>query len=120
MKCIVKRGCFFQPSANLRVFVRGVVVRDQMQIKVARCFAVDLLEEPEPFDMGVACLGAGDQFSGQLAERGEQRDRAVPDIVVRHGGRALRRQRKTQLRAFERLALALLVAARARAPWPAD
>src|SRR5947208_1394231 len=93
------------------MLVRGVVVSDQMQIELARRLAVNLLEKAQPFDMGVARLGAGDQFAGQLDECGKQRDRAMPGIIVRHGAGALGRQRQAQLRAFERLALAFLVAA---------
>ena len=56
-------------------------------------------------------LGPGYQFPGQLAKRCEQRDRAVADVIVRHCGRAFRRRRQSQLRAFKRLTLAFLVTA---------
>ena len=106
----VEAWMLFQPGLNSGVFVSGVIVRDQMQVEVAGRLSIDLLEKAEPFDMRVACLGACDQLAGQLAEGSEQRDGAVPDIIVRHRGRALWRQGKAQLGAFERLALAFLIA----------
>ena len=40
---------FFQPPPHLGVFVRGVVVGDQMQLEGARRLAIDLLEKTQPF-----------------------------------------------------------------------
>jgi hypothetical protein len=55
------------------VFVSGVVVRDQMQHFVLGCFAVDLLEELQPLEVGVALLALADdlrrsRFFGQSAK----------------------------------------------------
>ena len=47
---------FFQPRFHFRVFVGGVVVDDQMQLKVLGCFSVDLLEEIQPLLMPVLVL----------------------------------------------------------------
>ena len=120
VKCIVKRGCFSSQARTFGMLVGGVVVGDQMQIELARRLAIDLLEKAQPFDMGVVRLGPGDQFAGQLAQGGKQRDRAVPGIIVRHGGWAFRRQRQAQLGAFERLALAISRRSTAPAPGPVD
>ena len=54
------------------MLVRGVVVGNQMQVELVRRLAVNLLEKAEPFDMGVARLGAGDQLAGHLDQRGKQ------------------------------------------------
>ena len=35
------------------MFVRGVVIHDQVQSQFRRRFAFDLPQEPQPFDMGV-------------------------------------------------------------------
>ena len=91
--------------------MRGVVVRDQMQFKVGRRVAINLLEKAQSFDVRVARLGASDQRAGQLDKSGKQSDCAMPRIVVRHRACAFGRQRKPELRAFERLALAFLIAA---------
>jgi hypothetical protein len=59
----------------------------------------------------VARLGASNQLARQLDKGCKQHDCAVPHIVVRHRACAVGRQRKPELRSFERLALAFLVAA---------
>ena len=47
VKCMWKRLCFSsQPS--LSVFVRGVIVPDQMQLKMLGRFAIDLFEKLQP------------------------------------------------------------------------
>ena len=93
------------------MLVGGVIVGDQMQIDTARRLAIDLLEEAQPFDVSMLRLGARDQLASHLLQGGKQRHRAVPDIVVGHRAGALGRQRQTELRAFEGLTLALLIAA---------
>ena len=102
------------------MLVRGVVVGDQMDVEAVRRLAFDLLQEAQPFDMGVVGLGPRDQLAFQIVKRCEQRDRAVADVVVRPCARVFRRQRQSGLRAFERLTLALLVAAQHQRPSPAD
>ncbi len=59
--------------------------------------------------MAVALHVAADDRSVENIERGEQRRRAVPLVVMRHGSGAALRQRKAGLGAVERLNLALLI-----------
>ena len=51
------------------------------------------------------------QATALVDKSGKQSDCAMPRIVVRHCACAFGRQRKPELRAFERLALAFLIAA---------
>ena len=44
----------FQPCKDFGVFMRGVVVSDEMKVEVARGFCVDLLQEPDPLLVPVA------------------------------------------------------------------
>ena len=74
---------FFQPRFHFRVFVGGVVVDDQMQLKVLGCFSVDLLEEIQPLLMPVLVLNAADQSTLEIVQRGEQSDGAVTYVIVR-------------------------------------
>ena len=46
-------GVAFHPILHLFVFVRGIVVHDQMDIQVRRRFLVNQLKEPDPFLMAV-------------------------------------------------------------------
>ena len=52
---------------------------------------------------------AADHRAVEHVERGEQRRRAVPFVVVRHGSGAALLERKAGLGAVERLVLALFV-----------
>ena len=100
-----------QPNLHLRVLVRAIVVRDDVHREILRDLAVDLLEEPQPLQMGVLALGAVDQLALQVAEGGEQADRTVPVVVVGLRADVPGAERQAWLGAFQRLALRLLVAA---------
>ena len=100
-----------QPLLHGRVFVRGVVVDDQVQIQVLGGLALDLLEKPQPFHMRVPRLGAREDLAVQIVQRREQGDRAVADVIVRPGANVADAQRQARLRPLQGLALALLVAA---------
>ena len=49
-----------KPRLDLWMLVGGVVILDQVDVEVFGRFAIDLLQEPQPFDMGVALLGSRD------------------------------------------------------------
>ena len=53
------------------MFVRGVVVGDEMQGLVLRRLAVDLLQELQPLGVGVALLALANNLTIQYVERGE-------------------------------------------------
>jgi hypothetical protein len=71
------------------MFVRGIVVCNQMQIEVGWRFAINLFEKAQLFDVRVARLGASNQLARQLDKGCKQRDCAVPHIVARHPARLL-------------------------------
>ena len=98
-----------EPGLDLRMLMSGIVVLDQMDVEFLGRFAVDLLQESQPFDMSVARLSARDQLAFHRIER--RTDRAMPGVVVRHRPGTLGRKRQTELSTLQSLALALLVAA---------
>ena len=100
----------FDPLPDHGLLVRGVVVQDNVQRQSYRTRAVNLLEERKPFNMRVVFLETAENFSLQVVESGEERQRPMPDIVMRERLAVSRHQRKRGLRALKRLALALLVA----------
>jgi len=100
-----------EPRFDLLVLVGGVVVLDQVDVEILGRLTIDLLQEPQPFDVRVALLGARDQFALQRIESCEQRHRAVARVIVRHRARPPRCERQPELGALQGLALALLVAA---------
>jgi len=63
-----------KPSLHFRVFVRGVIVHDQMQLKMLGRFAIDLFEKLQPLLMAVLALDAADQASLKIIQCSEQGD----------------------------------------------
>ena len=64
----VKAGMFIQPSLHDRMFVRRVVVGNQAQRLARRRFAINLLEERQPFRMTVSLLTLGNDFTIEHVE----------------------------------------------------
>jgi hypothetical protein len=64
-----KTRVFLEPSSHYRMFVRGVVISDQMQVELARRLAIDLLEKTQPFDVSMARLGARCRVVSNAATR---------------------------------------------------
>lgn len=107
----VNARMLFEPGADDRMLVGRVVVDDQMQRQLGRSLAVDLLQEGEPFGMRVLRRGRAEDLSVEVIQGGEQRDRAMADVVVGPSADMADAQRQVRLGPFQRLALALLVAA---------
>src|SRR4051812_22241047 len=101
-----------QPSFDLRMLMRGVVVEDEVQLALGRCAALDELEELQPLLVAVTGLAGADDLAVSHIESGEKRRRSVPDIVVSKSPCATTLEGQSGLRAVERLDLALLVAAK--------
>jgi hypothetical protein len=64
------------------VLVRGVIVHDQMQLKMLGRFAIDLFEKFQPLLMPVLALDATDQTPLKIIQRSEQGDGAVANIIA--------------------------------------
>src|SRR4029077_9198397 len=99
----------FEPGAHLGMLVPGVVVDDQMQFPAGRGLEVDLVEETDEFLVSVASHTLADDATLQHVERGEQRRRAVPLVIVRHRPAAALLHWQSGLGAVERLDLGFLV-----------
>ena len=82
MKWICQCGPPRQPRFDRRRFVGGVVVHDDVDIEPVRDIGIDLLEEVEELGCPVALVTLADHEAGGHVERGEQRCRAVADIVM--------------------------------------
>src|ERR1035441_3706730 len=78
----------FKPALHPFMFVRRVVVADQVDLFSRRNGLIDHAQEAEPFLMAMPLLAETVDFSGCRIESGEQRGRAVALVVVRHGGAA--------------------------------
>lgn len=67
----VEAFVLLKPGLHFRVFGRGVIVHDQMQLKVLGRFAIDLFEQFQPLLMPVLALDATDQARLKIIQRSE-------------------------------------------------
>jgi len=82
----VEAFVLLKPRLHFRMLVRGIVVDDQMQLKVLGRFSIgsiDLFEKLHPFLVPVLALDGTDQASLEIIQRSEQGDGAMAHIVVR-------------------------------------
>lgn len=100
-----------EPCLYVRMFVRGVVVADQMQRFPFRRLAVYLAPKGQPFIMAMAPLAMGDDLTIEYAQRSEQSH--LCHCVCSHASWFRRGlfQRQARLGTIERLDLTFLVAA---------
>src|SRR6202453_797773 len=99
----------FEPSANAWVLMGGVIVDDGVDRLSRGNLLLDDIEKANELLMAMALHVAADHRAVEDVHRGEQRRRAMPLIVVRHGSGATLLQRQSGLRAVKRLNLALFV-----------
>ena len=93
------------------MLVRGIVIDDQMQLKILGRFAIDLFEKFQPLLMPVLALDATDQVPLKIVQRSEQGDRAMANIIVRLSSDMTDAKRESGLGALKGLNLAFLIAA---------
>ena len=98
-----------EPGPDLRMLVGGVVVERSRGSASRPAPRLDRVEEADEFLMPVACMQRPMTVPSSTFERGEQRGRAVPLVVMRHRAGAALLHRQSRLGAVERLDLALLV-----------
>lgn len=107
----VEAFVLLKPGLHCRVFVRGVVVHDQVQLKMFGCFSIDLFEKFQPLLMPVLVLDATDQASLKIVQRSEQGHRAVANIIVRLRSDMADAKRESGLGALQGLNLTFFIAA---------
>src|SRR5580658_100274 len=100
-----------QPSLHMRLFVRAVVVHDQMELECGGKFPIKAAQESQPLLMSVPSVTFTDDLAVQEVERCKERRGAVALVIVRHRAAATFLQRQARLSAIQGLNLALLVQA---------
>src|SRR5665647_3581334 len=78
-----------QPLLNFWMFVRGVVVCNQMQRFVLGRLAVYLPEKLQPLDVAMTLLALRNNLAIEHVECGKQRGPRVARVVACRGGGAL-------------------------------
>ena len=61
-----------EPGFDLRVFMSGVIVGNDVDVEFGRALLIDQFEKGEPFLMTMTRRQAGDQLAFEIIERGEQ------------------------------------------------
>ncbi len=79
-----------QPAFYLGMLMGRIVVSDQMQIEMARCRPVQLVQELNELLMTMAVRALGNDRTIQNVQGGKQGCRPVPAIIVRLSGRLTR------------------------------
>jgi hypothetical protein len=102
-------GVPVEPSPNLGVLVRGVVVEDDMDDLAGGNVGFDRIEKANELLMAMALHAAADDLAFQDVERGKQGRGAMPLVVMRHRRAAALLHRQAGLGAVERLDLRFLV-----------
>ena len=98
-----------EPDPDAGMLVCGVVVGDQVHIKVLRRLGFDAAQEPEPFLMAMSLHTLADHPAGGDIECCEQRRCPMAFVVVRHGAASAFLDRQAGLRSVQRLDLAFFV-----------
>ena len=98
-----------EPCPDLGVLVAGVVVEHDMDQLAGRDVALETVEEANELLVPVALHALPDHRAVEHVHGGEQRRRAVADVVVRHRAGPALLHRQAGLRAVESLDLRLLV-----------
>src|SRR5665213_3471999 len=98
-----------QPALYVFVFVRRIVIADQVDFLASRHGLIDHTQEAEPLLMPVLLLAQAEDLAISGVECSKQGCGSIALIVVRHGCTASLLHRQTGLGAIERLYLALLV-----------
>ena len=106
----MKAGMTLEPGDDLGMFVGGVVVADDVNIKLGGHLSVDLAQEGQPLLMAMTRGGMSEDLARKIVEGGKQRDRSVTVVIVGLGADMTFTQGQTGLTALEGLTLTLLIA----------
>ena len=81
----MKAGMTLKPGDDLGMFVSGVVVADDVNIKLGGDLALDLAQEGQPLLMAMTRGGMSKNLAREIVESGEQGDRSVTVVIVSLG-----------------------------------
>ncbi len=98
-----------QPPLDRGVFMRGVIVSDQMHRLALGDLAINQTQEAQPFLMPMARQARGDDRALRDMQGGKEGGGAMPLVIVRHRAAAPRLQGQARLRAIQGLDLAFFI-----------
>ena len=98
-----------QPPLDRGMFVRGIVVGDQVQGLALGNLTINQTKEPQPFLVPMARQAGGDDGALRDIQGGKERGGAMALIIVRHRAAATGLERQAGLGAIQGLDLAFLI-----------
>src|SRR5207253_10243308 len=110
----VKPWTLGEPVPNERRLVGAVVVHDDVHVEIGWDLRLDQIEELTELDGAMALMKLRDDLTRLRVERGEQRGRAVPIVVMRAALHLAGPHRQERLGAIQRLDLWLFIDAEYR------
>jgi hypothetical protein len=111
-KVQVKARMFLEPPFDVRVFVRPIVVRDQMEIQSSGHLPVNLAQELEKLFVSMAGITGTNHRAVQDIEGGEQTRGSVAFVIMGHRPTATLFHGQSRLCAVQGLDLGLLIDAK--------
>lgn len=102
-------GPLRKPSLYPDVFVRTIIVDDQVHIESFRDVFIDVVEKLQELLVAVSALALRQNLAGGNVQGGEQGRGAVPDVIVRYAFHISQPHGQKRLGTFQGLRLALLV-----------
>ena len=105
----VKSGTFSQPEADLLVFVRRVVVKNEMDVKLCRDIGLNVAQKLKELLVSMPLLALGYDIAGTDVQSSEEGRSSVAEVIVGIAFQVTQTQGEGRLRTFQRLALALFV-----------
>ena len=82
-KVQMKAGMTLKPGDDLGMFVSGVVIADDVNIKLGGDLAFDLAQEGQPLLMAMTRGGMSKDLAREIVERGKQGDCSVTVVIVK-------------------------------------
>src|SRR5689334_24764291 len=92
-----------QPGFDPRMFVSGIVVRDQMDLAAGRNVAVEVVKKREEFLVAMARFALGDDRTIEHVERREQGGGAVAEVIMGYAFEVAQSHRQHRLGPLQRL-----------------
>ncbi len=98
-----------EPASNSQMFVRGVIIHDDVHLQVLRDVLFNLPEKTQIFLMPVTRSTFREHFAVRRVQCGEQRGGSVASIIVSHSFDITQSQWQHRLGTLQRLNSALLI-----------
>ncbi len=105
----MKTGMPLEPGFHARMFMRSIIIHDQMEVEFGRGFVVDFLKESDELLMPMAWHAISDHLAVEHAEGGKEGGRSMAAVIMCHCSTAAFLQRQPGLGSVKSLDLAFLV-----------